>query len=179
MTNRLLVALAFTLAWCLVTGFFGVANVAFGLLLGAAALWLVRDDRLPEGVRVRPWRALVLAGVFLVELLKSGWKVATMVVRPQPRHQGIVVGEGQGRKAGAHRAGRPIVGQILQIGRQTARVIVGAPAINRNQDQGVARGGRLRRHTGAGRQDKRSQTAKPQPPQSPHRQRLSHTCFHG
>ena len=91
MTNRLLVALAFTLAWCLVTGSFGVANVAFGLLLGAAALWLVRDDRLPEGVRVRPWRALVLAGVFLVELLKSGWKVATMVVRPQlALHPGIV-----------------------------------------------------------------------------------------
>jgi multicomponent Na+:H+ antiporter subunit E len=81
MTMRLLIALVFVVAWILVTGSLTVANLLFGLVLGGAALWMVREARELEPIRVRPLPAIRLAGLFVVELLKSGWRVATLVVR--------------------------------------------------------------------------------------------------
>lgn len=82
MSVRIVVAVAFAVAWALVSGSFTIPNLLFGLVLGAAALWMVRDERVMEGVRIRPLRVILLAGVFVVELLKSGWRVAMMVLRP-------------------------------------------------------------------------------------------------
>jgi multicomponent Na+:H+ antiporter subunit E len=91
MTLRIVIALVFTLAWVMITGSATVANVLFGIVLGAASLWLVRDARVVEPVRVRPLATLRLAGLFVVELLKSGWRVATIVVRrDMDLHPGIV-----------------------------------------------------------------------------------------
>ncbi len=85
MSLRLLVALSFPLLWALVSGSYGIPNLALGLALGAATLWLVRDSRRIEGVNLRPLKILALAGVFLVELVKSGLKVAATVMRRDMR----------------------------------------------------------------------------------------------
>lgn len=88
---RVLVALLFTVLWALVSGSFSLPNLILGLVLGAGTLWLIRDDRPVEGVRMRPLRVLGLAGVFAVELVKSGIKVAQMVLRrDMGLHPGII-----------------------------------------------------------------------------------------
>ena len=91
MTLRLVIALTLALAWVMITGSASLPNVLFGMALGAAALWLVRDARAVEPIRVRPLAAVRLAGLFVVELLKSGSRVATIVVRrDMDLHPGIV-----------------------------------------------------------------------------------------
>ncbi|BBE72081.1 Na+/H+ antiporter subunit E [Oharaeibacter diazotrophicus] len=79
--TRFALALAFTVAWAMVSGSFAVPNLLFGALLAAAALYLIRDARGSDRLRIRPLPLLALTGVFLVELLKSGLKVAATVLR--------------------------------------------------------------------------------------------------
>lgn len=83
MTARLTLALVFVLAWALVTGSFSAPNLLFGALIGAAAAVLMRDGRPFSPLPIRPLRLARLAGLFLVELIKSGLRVAALVLRPQ------------------------------------------------------------------------------------------------
>lgn len=83
MTARLTLALVFVLAWALVTGSFSAPNLLFGALIGGAAALLTRDGRRFSPLPIRPLRLVRLAGLFLVELIKSGLRVAAVVLRPQ------------------------------------------------------------------------------------------------
>lgn len=71
--------------WLLLTGSLSLANLLFGLVVGLAALWLVRDVRVPSDIRVRPLRLLRLVGLFLVELIRSAVRVLVLALSPHPR----------------------------------------------------------------------------------------------
>jgi len=78
---RLLLAhVALALAWAAVTGSFTGLNLAFGLAVGAFALFLIRGEAGGYG-RVRKILSLVL--LFLKELALSAWRVAVLVARPR------------------------------------------------------------------------------------------------
>lgn len=84
MNGRILVALVFILLWIGVTGSASIPNLLFGLLLAAIVSWLLRDDAGEfRGTRIRPLKLLRLAWVFVVELIKSGVRVAVVVTRPR------------------------------------------------------------------------------------------------
>ena len=85
MSSRLVIALLFTLAWAGVTGSFTIPNLIFGAVIGLLALWLVRDPEKTGTARIRPLKVAQLALLFIVELLKSGWRVARIVVRRDMR----------------------------------------------------------------------------------------------
>jgi multicomponent Na+:H+ antiporter subunit E len=81
MTTRIAIVFLFVAMWAGVTGSLTVPNLLFGLLLGLAALWLVREEDRDRGtIRLVP--TLRLGWLFVVELLKSGWRVAKIAVRP-------------------------------------------------------------------------------------------------
>jgi multicomponent Na+:H+ antiporter subunit E len=82
MSSQVVLILIFVLVWAGVTGSFEVLNLLFGLLLALAAIWLVRE-RKPDRTRVRLLRVAGLIMLFVVELVKSSWRVAKMVVRPR------------------------------------------------------------------------------------------------
>ncbi|WP_237154853.1 Na+/H+ antiporter subunit E [Oryzibacter oryziterrae] len=91
MTARFLIPVLMALTWAAISGSFTVANLLFGLLLGAAALWLLRGARNVTPIRVRPLPLVRLIGVFLVELIKSGLKVMALVLKRDMQLQpGIV-----------------------------------------------------------------------------------------
>lgn len=82
MSGRILLAIVFTLLWIGVTGSFSIPNILFGLVLGAAAGWLLGDASGEfRGTRIRPLKLARLTWVFLVELIKSGLRVAAVVTR--------------------------------------------------------------------------------------------------
>jgi multicomponent Na+:H+ antiporter subunit E len=80
MSVRVAVVVLFVAMWAGVTGSLYMPNLILGLVLGLTALWLLRD---PD--EVRPRLRLVdtgrLALLFVVELFKSGWRVAKIAVR--------------------------------------------------------------------------------------------------
>jgi len=75
--------LLLALVWAAITGSASMPNLVFGLALGALALRLVRNRVAVSIETVRPWKAAVLAGVFVKELVLSGWRVARLVVSPE------------------------------------------------------------------------------------------------
>jgi multicomponent Na+:H+ antiporter subunit E len=75
--------LALAVAWGAVTGSFSALNLAFGFAVGAATLWLFREPLGTRGYFRRTWLVLRLAGIFVVELVKSATKVALTVIRPK------------------------------------------------------------------------------------------------
>ncbi len=81
--NLYIVNLLMAVVWIAVTGSASLHNLVLGFVLSMLALRLIRE-RL-GGVRhaVRPLRILALAGLFFVELAKSAWKVALMVMKPR------------------------------------------------------------------------------------------------
>jgi multicomponent Na+:H+ antiporter subunit E len=81
MSSRLGLILIFVAVWAGVTGSVDLPNLVFGLFLGLIALWLVREER-PQGRRFHPIRLMGLILLFVVELLKAGWRVAKISVRP-------------------------------------------------------------------------------------------------
>jgi multicomponent Na+:H+ antiporter subunit E len=83
--TRTLGVLLLALVWAAITGSASVPNLLFGLALGGLALRLVRNPAATPIETVRPWKAAVLAGVFVRELVLSGWRVARMVVSPDMR----------------------------------------------------------------------------------------------
>lgn len=83
MTAPLLVPLSIALLWAAVSGSFGPLNLGFGLVLGLMALWLVRDGRKLDRIRVRPLALARLAGLFLIELARSGVRVLILALSPR------------------------------------------------------------------------------------------------
>ena len=73
--NNILLALV----WAALTGSFTLANFAFGLLLSAVALYLVREQIGAPHNFHRGGRILSLAVLFIYELVLSGWRVARLV----------------------------------------------------------------------------------------------------
>jgi multicomponent Na+:H+ antiporter subunit E len=78
--NRIVGVGALTLVWMAVSGSFSFANLLLGVLLGAAALFIVREEMPRAVARVRLWPALVLGVVFVREVILSAWKVAKLVL---------------------------------------------------------------------------------------------------
>lgn len=75
--------LLLALAWASVTGSFSPINLAFGFVLSAVVLGLIREDMGSIGYFRRILRALNLAVIFLYELVKSSVTVAIIVLSPK------------------------------------------------------------------------------------------------
>jgi multicomponent Na+:H+ antiporter subunit E len=71
------------LAWGAVSGSFSLLNLAFGFVLGAFALWLIREQTGSSGYLARGRRILSLLLLFLKELAMSAWRVAVLVASPK------------------------------------------------------------------------------------------------
>lgn len=78
-----LVNVLFALAWSFVTGSFAMINLVFGFALGAAALYLIREQVGSVGYFSRFRRVVSLALLFLYELILSAWRVAMLVLSPK------------------------------------------------------------------------------------------------
>jgi multicomponent Na+:H+ antiporter subunit E len=81
--NLVIATLLMALAWMAVTGSWSLPNLALGLALSAAALFLVRGEIGRRPVTVRPLRLLSLTLLFLYELVLSAWRVAVLVISPR------------------------------------------------------------------------------------------------
>ena len=77
-----LVNVLFSIAWSFVTGSFAMINLVFGFVLGAAALYLIREQVGTISYLVRIRRIISLALLFLKELVLSAVLVAVLVLRP-------------------------------------------------------------------------------------------------
>ncbi len=77
--NSILLALV----WAALTGSFSPANIVLGFLLGAAALFIVREQTRTSRSFMRPLRVLSLAVLFVRELIVSAWRVAKLVLSPR------------------------------------------------------------------------------------------------
>jgi multicomponent Na+:H+ antiporter subunit E len=78
-----LLNLLLALAWGAVTGSFSMGNLVFGFVLGAVALYLVREQAGSLGYFVRIRRIVSLTVLFVYELVLSAWRVAILVVQPR------------------------------------------------------------------------------------------------
>ena len=81
--NLYLINILLALAWAIITGSFGLANLVFGFVLGMGALYLIREQVGSLGYFQRAGRVLSLAWLFLYELVLSAWKVAVLVMSPK------------------------------------------------------------------------------------------------
>jgi multicomponent Na+:H+ antiporter subunit E len=77
--------LALALLWTAVTGGLTLANLAFGLAIGAGAAWIMRDSFGRPRVFRRVGQALGLLALFLRELVVSAIRVGLIVVTPNLR----------------------------------------------------------------------------------------------
>lgn len=82
MSSRFAVVLLFVAMWAAVTGSISGPNLLLGLVLGVVARLLLRDPS-EAGPRLHLFTAVRLAGLFVVELFKSGWRVARIALRPK------------------------------------------------------------------------------------------------
>jgi multicomponent Na+:H+ antiporter subunit E len=73
----------FALAWSFVTGSFSIPNLVLGFVLGAGALYLIREQIGTAGYFGRIRRVASLIGLFAYELLMSAVKVAKLVLTPR------------------------------------------------------------------------------------------------
>lgn len=78
-----LINILFALAWAAVTGSFALANIVFGFVLGAGALYLIREQTGSLGYFRRGSRILSLGLLFVYELVLSAWRVAMLVLSPR------------------------------------------------------------------------------------------------
>ena len=69
--------------WGAVTGSGSVHNLLFGFVLSLLTLSLFREQLGGAGSSSRTLRILSLVILFLVELAKSAWRVAILVIRPK------------------------------------------------------------------------------------------------
>lgn len=75
--------LLMAIVWAAVTGSATLLNLIFGFLLSTFTLGLIREQVNGTGYLTRSFRVASLAWLFFVELAKSAWKVALMVVSPK------------------------------------------------------------------------------------------------
>lgn len=78
-----LINIILALIWTAVSGSFTLPNFIFGFLLGAAALYLIREQVGSLGYFARSMRVVSLALLFLYELVLSAWRVALLVLSPK------------------------------------------------------------------------------------------------
>lgn len=77
------VNLLMAIVWAAVTGSASLHNLIFGFLLSTLALGVIREQINGTGYITRSLRVASLLWLFLIELAKSAWKVAVMVVSPR------------------------------------------------------------------------------------------------
>lgn len=75
--------LLMAIVWAAVTGSASLHNLIFGFLLSTLTLGLLREQINGTGYIRRVMKIASLAWLFFVELAKSAWKVALMVVSPK------------------------------------------------------------------------------------------------
>jgi multicomponent Na+:H+ antiporter subunit E len=82
-----LAVIVLALVWVTITDTFTLLGLLFGVVLGAVALWLVRD-RMQSPVLARKARqAISLAVLFIYELTLSAIRVAILVLTPNLKEQ--------------------------------------------------------------------------------------------
>lgn len=74
--------LLMAIVWAAVTGSASLHNLVFGFILSTLALGVIREQTGGVGYLTRSWRFFSLMGLFFVELAKSAWKVAMLVISP-------------------------------------------------------------------------------------------------
>ena len=75
--------LLLALVWLVITGGFSLANLIFGFFLGAASLYLIREQ-VGAGSYFQHGRKVVSLILFLIyDLAVSAWRVAFVVMRPK------------------------------------------------------------------------------------------------
>ena len=77
-----LINLLLAIAWAAVSASFTLANLIFGFVLSAVALYPIREQVGYVGYLTRSWRVVSLAALFVYELILSAWKVTTLVLSP-------------------------------------------------------------------------------------------------
>ncbi|MBP1853297.1 Na+/H+ antiporter subunit E [Rhizobium halophytocola] len=75
--------LVMAVIWVAVSGSASLLNLAFGFVLSTLALGLIREQVNGVGYLTRTLRFASLMLLFLVELAKSVWKVAILVLAPK------------------------------------------------------------------------------------------------
>ncbi|SSC66043.1 Na+/H+ antiporter subunit E [Ciceribacter selenitireducens] len=75
--------LLMAIVWAAITGSASLHNLIFGFVLSTLALGLIREQINGTGYIRRSLKIASLAWLFFVELAKSAWKVAVMVVSPR------------------------------------------------------------------------------------------------
>lgn len=83
--SLMLMIVVLALGWAMATGSFTLPDLLFGGVIGALALFLVRDQVIGAGVLQRLRRIAGLSAVFIYELFLSAFKVALLVLRPDMR----------------------------------------------------------------------------------------------
>ncbi|MBO6899790.1 MAG: Na+/H+ antiporter subunit E [Rhizobiaceae bacterium] len=78
-----LINLLLAIAWAAVSASFTLANLIFGFILSAGALYLIREQVGYVGYLTRSWRVISLAALFVYELILSAWRVTTLVLSPR------------------------------------------------------------------------------------------------
>ncbi len=78
-----LINILMALVWALITGSFTLANIIFGFVLGAGALYLIREQAGSLGYFGRGAKLTKLGMLFLYELIMSAVRVATLVMSPK------------------------------------------------------------------------------------------------
>ncbi len=81
--NLFLINVLLALSWAAVTGSFSPLNMAFGFVLAAATLSLIREQVGSVGYFSRARRVVSLALLFFYELVLSAVKVAILVLSPR------------------------------------------------------------------------------------------------
>ena len=75
--------LVLTLTWLALTGSWTAANGLLGFVLASFASSFAREQRRPRDITPRPFKIVLLALLFLYELLLSGLRVARLVLSPR------------------------------------------------------------------------------------------------
>ena len=76
------ISILMAVIWATVSGSFTLLNLIFGFVLSILTLYLLRERFVGAEYTSRVRRILSLVMLFLVELAKSAWKVATLVLSP-------------------------------------------------------------------------------------------------
>src|SRR5690554_6297936 len=79
----IVIHLLLAFAWTAITGVFTLANLALGFAIAWGSLYLIRDHSGVVAYVSRTRRAIGLAALFVIELIKSAWGVALVVARPR------------------------------------------------------------------------------------------------